>query len=232
MDRAFKTESTDGDQCGDLSANASTILPINQIVCGHAAEVMATWPSRSIDLIITSPPYWNAVIYDGVMPPWPSYQDYLDDLQTVWAECARVLRPNGKLCINAMAMPTVPQRLMRQETRVLKHIPGDIYHGIVTGTDLRFYEEFVWQKQTSKLMMLGAGRRPRPGNSIACNSTERITIYVKPGKPRKFPASVIAANEMPQAIKRDLAQQVWCMIPARNKHQTKVPETQEIYHVR
>jgi len=50
--------------------------------------------------------------------------------------------------------------------------------GIVTGTDLRFYEEFVWQKQTSKLM-LGAGRRPRPGNNIACNATERITIYVK-----------------------------------------------------
>jgi hypothetical protein len=93
-----------------------------------------------------------------------------------------------------MAMP-VPQRLMRQETRVLKNIPGDIYHGIVTETDLRFYEEFVWQKQTSKLM-LGAGRRPRPGNNIACNTTERITVYVKSGKPRKFPTSVVAANEI------------------------------------
>ena len=74
---------------------------------------MAGWPSKSIDLIITSPPYWDAAIYDGEMPPWPSYQAYLDDMQTVWVECARVLRPNGKLCINAMAMP-IPQRLMRQ----------------------------------------------------------------------------------------------------------------------
>src|SRR6516164_8442420 len=73
--------------------------------------------------------------------------------------------------------------------------------------------------------MLGAGRRPRPGNNIACNTTERITVYVKPGKPRKFPASVVAANEMPQAIKRDLAQQVWCMIPARSKdHRAPFPE--------
>jgi hypothetical protein len=72
---------------------------------------------------------------------------------------------------------------------------------------------------------LGAGQRPRPGNNIACNTTERITIYVKPGKPRKFPASVIAANEMPQAIKRDLAQQVWCMIPACSKdHRAPFPE--------
>jgi DNA modification methylase len=65
---------------------STTALPINQIVCGHAAEVIASWPSRSIDLIITSPPYWDAVIYDGEMPPWRSYRAYLDDLQTVWVE--------------------------------------------------------------------------------------------------------------------------------------------------
>ena len=53
-------------------------------------------------------------------------------LMLVQANTPRVLRPNGKLCINAMAMP-IPQRLMRRETRVLKNIPGDIWHGIVTG---------------------------------------------------------------------------------------------------
>jgi hypothetical protein len=38
-------------------------------------------------------------------------------------------------------------------------------------------------------------------------------------------ARVIAANEMPQAVKRDLAQQVWCMIPARSKdHPAPFPE--------
>ena len=54
-------------------ARDAAALRLNQIVCGHAAEVMAGWPSKSIDLIITSPPYWDAVIYDGEMPPWPSY---------------------------------------------------------------------------------------------------------------------------------------------------------------
>ena len=91
-------------------ARDAAALRLNQIVCGHAAEVMAGWPSKSIDLIITSPPYWDAVIYDGEMPPWPSYQAYLDDMQTVWVECARVLRPNGKLCINAMAILQAPIR--------------------------------------------------------------------------------------------------------------------------
>jgi DNA modification methylase len=51
-----------------MLAREGTTLPLNQIVCGHAREVMATWPSNSVDLIVTSPPYWNAIIYDGEMP--------------------------------------------------------------------------------------------------------------------------------------------------------------------
>ena len=39
-----------------MRARDTAALPLNQIVCGHAATVMASWPSRSIDLIITSPP--------------------------------------------------------------------------------------------------------------------------------------------------------------------------------
>ena len=44
--RALETENTN-DQHGGLSnaAAVATALPINQIVCDHAAEVMATWPS-------------------------------------------------------------------------------------------------------------------------------------------------------------------------------------------
>jgi modification methylase len=73
----------------------------NRLLVGHAAEVLVTFPDACIDLIITSPPYWDAVKYDGGKSPWRSYDAYLEDMQSVWNECARVLRPNGKLCINA-----------------------------------------------------------------------------------------------------------------------------------
>jgi site-specific DNA-methyltransferase (adenine-specific) len=33
-------------------------LPINQIIHGHAREVLRQLPSQSVDMIITSPPYW------------------------------------------------------------------------------------------------------------------------------------------------------------------------------
>ena len=50
-------------------------------------------------LIITSPPYWTAVEYDGGKSPWHSYGQYLADMQTVWGQCARVLRPSGRLIV-------------------------------------------------------------------------------------------------------------------------------------
>ena len=203
----------------------SRFPPMNQIIVGHAASVMAGWPSRSIDNIICSPPYWTAVTY-SIEHSWRLYEDYLADMQRVWVECARVLRPNGKLCINAMIMPVPqPKPNRTQEPRRLLDIPVDIQNGILAKTDLRLFEKFTWQKQTSP-NMFGAGLRP--GNNIANNTTESITIYVKPGKPRKFASSVIAANRMSGVIKRDLIQQVWFMYPEdvkrRGGHPAPFPE--------
>jgi modification methylase len=146
------------------------------IICGHAAQVLTSLCPGSIDLVITSPPYWQSD--DG-----SSYDGYISDLQSVWNECARVLRPNGKLCINAPIMP-VPKAVIQQHTRALKNIAFDIEHRILTETDLELYSLFVWQKQTSKMMF---GSYPYPGNPIENNTIEFINIYVKPGKPPKFP---------------------------------------------
>jgi len=38
-------------------------LPLNQILCGDCVEVMQTWPADSIDLVVTSPPYWGLRSY-------------------------------------------------------------------------------------------------------------------------------------------------------------------------
>src|SRR6202011_2513178 len=88
----------------------------DKILVGHAAKVMADWPVSCVDCVITSPPHWTAVTYSQGASPWSSYEAYLDDMQSVWNECARVLRPNGKMCINAPLMP-IPQAIIRQDTR-------------------------------------------------------------------------------------------------------------------
>ena len=182
---------------------------VDQLLVGHAATVMAELPTGSLDLIITSPPYWTAVEYAGGKNSSTSYEDYLADLQTVWRQCARVLRPNGKLCINAPVMP-IPQTVIRQQTRHLKNIAFDVEHKLLAETDLERYALFVWQKQTSKMMF---GSYPYPGNLIENNTIEFINVYVKPGKPPKFPRDVKEANALSRAEWLDLTQQVWFMYP-------------------
>jgi modification methylase len=182
---------------------------VNRLFTGHAADVLSRFPDGCIDLVITSPPYWTAVEYDQGQSPWASYEGYLTDMQAVWRECARVLRPNAKLCINAPLMP-IPKQVIQQHTRHLKNIAFDMENRILIETDLQRYSLFVWQKQTSKMMF---GSYPCPGNIIENNTIEFINVYVKPGKPRKFDAAVKDANELTRTEWLDLTQQVWFMYP-------------------
>ena len=57
---------------------------------------------KSVQLVITSPPYWqlkdygygNQIGFDD------SYEDYINNLNLVWNECYRVLDNGCRLCIN------------------------------------------------------------------------------------------------------------------------------------
>jgi DNA modification methylase len=196
---------------------------LDQILVGHAAKVLADFPVDCIDCIITSPPHYNAVTYSqGVT--WSSYGTYLADMQSVWTECARVLRPNGKLCVNAPLMP-IPQAIIKQDTRHLKNIAFDIEHGILSQTKLQRYGLFIWRKQTSKQMF---GSYPHPGNLLENNTSEFINVYVKPGKPPKFSAERKAANKLTDALWTDLIQQIWNVHPSDVKrvhgHPAPFPE--------
>jgi len=65
---------------------------------------MAEVPDGSIDFFITSPPYWNLKKYgngDGREEIGQSdYEDYLDDLCSVWSECYRCASENAVLVVN------------------------------------------------------------------------------------------------------------------------------------
>ena len=200
-------------------SDATFECPTNRLIPGDGAEVLQKFPAGAIDLVVTSPPYWTAVEYDGAARPWPSYESYLVDMQRVWSQCARVLRPNGKLCINAPLLP-IPKTIVAQHTRHLKNIAADMEQKILLETDLERYGLFVWQKQTSKMMF---GSYPHPGNILENNTVEFIHVYVKPGAPPKFPRDVKAANRLSRTEWLDLTQQVWFIYPQDVKREGEHP---------
>ncbi len=60
-------------------------LPLNQIICGDAIEVMKKFPSNSVDIVVTSPPY------DSVR----DYKGFSLDLHTAGKEICRILKDGG-----------------------------------------------------------------------------------------------------------------------------------------
>ena len=65
------------------------------------ARDLAWIPDTSVHLVVTSPPYWTLKQYrksEGQMGEIEDYERFLDELDKVWRECARVLVPGGRVC--------------------------------------------------------------------------------------------------------------------------------------
>jgi len=77
-------------------------MELNIILEGKALEVIKTFPDKSIDAVITSPPYWMKRDYgwDGQWGMEPTFQMYLENLWSLMDEIYRVLKDTGTVWIN------------------------------------------------------------------------------------------------------------------------------------
>jgi len=65
------------------------------------ARDLSWLPDCSVHLVVTSPPYWTLKEYaenDRQMGAIGDYEQFLEELDRVWAECFRVLAPGGRIC--------------------------------------------------------------------------------------------------------------------------------------
>lgn len=80
-----------------------SVLPTpDTIYVGDAAAVMRDWPAGFVDLVLTSPPYFNLRDYGvaGQIGLESSVDEYTVRLLEVVGECGRVLKPTGSLYLN------------------------------------------------------------------------------------------------------------------------------------
>ena len=77
-------------------------LKLDYIYQGDALEVLKTFPSESIDMCITSPPYWNMRDYgvDGQLGNEETFKEYLNKLQLIFNEVYRILKKKGSCYVN------------------------------------------------------------------------------------------------------------------------------------
>ena len=71
-------------------------------LCGDSSEVLKSFPSNSIDMIMTSPPYWGQREYESMngIGVELDYKEYINNLLCVTFELHRVLKSAGSFWLN------------------------------------------------------------------------------------------------------------------------------------
>jgi len=78
-------------------------LPLNQILCGDCEKLLPGFPENSIDLAVTSSPYWGLREYgigENQLGLEPHPQMFIDHLVEICREIKRVLKPWGSFWLN------------------------------------------------------------------------------------------------------------------------------------
>lgn len=140
----------------------------NHQIIFQNANKMTSIDDEAVDLVVTSPPYPMIEMWDDIMALQnPKIKDYLSsspsiafelmhqELDRIWDQCYRVLKPGGFMCINiGDATRTVNGdfALYNNHTRIVKHC-----------VDLGFNNlpNIIWRKQTNAPnKFMGSGMLP------------------------------------------------------------------------
>jgi DNA modification methylase len=118
-------------------------LFLGDCICG-----MAMLPEKSIDLVVTSPPYNLGTNYDGGYDDGQDREIYLDWCAQWTAQVRRVLQPNGSFFLNigsAPANPLLPFQIVLELTRGGFVLQNVIHHQIN-----RHRRPLTWAFQTDQ----------------------------------------------------------------------------------
>lgn len=180
-----------------------------EVINGDCLDIMRAMPSNSVNLIVTSPPYFNAKDYSQ----WKSYADYLAFMEQVFIEAFRVLSPGRMMCINSSSVIVAREKRSARSQRF--NIPADL-HGLCKG--FWFVEEIIWQKPegaaTGRNRRFTVDRNPLMWK--ANPDTERIGIYQKPIA--KLNDAIIRSYQKHRVELNIRNGEVWKINPKSSKH--------------
>lgn len=153
----------------------------HKIIIGDARR-MRHVADDSIQLVVTSPPYWQLKDYGNARQIGfgQSYEDYINHLNLVWAECYRVLQGGCRLCVNigdqfARSVYYGRYKVIPIKTEIIKFCEslGFDYMGAI-----------IWQKTATMNTSGGGavmGSFPYPRNGIVKLDYESILLFKKIG---------------------------------------------------
>jgi len=198
----------------------------NTIGLGDCVDLMETMPANSVDLIFTSPPYFNA---RPEYSEYEQYEEYLHKMRHVMRRAHRVLNDGRFFVMNTA--PVLLRRASRSEASKRIAVPFDL-HRIFVEEGYDFIEDIIWLKPEGAGWATGRGRRfaadRNPLQYKAVPVTEYVLVYRKrtdlliDWHIRNHPdRQAVAASKIGDDYERT---NVWRIQPATNsKHPAAFP---------
>lgn len=189
---------------------------IHQGDCARMAEL----PDGVIDLVVAGPPYWRLIDYQAFArdrvrreAQGATYEAFLGDLRTWFAEVFRVLRP-GRYCAVNLATVRLEGRVHALPFHAVK---------VLEEVGFEFCWEIVWHKpaggrRSARTFM----SRPFAGSYVPNNVVEYVLVFRKqPNK--KFATRADLVKHLDNAIvidevfRKEISNNVWHFMPAQGR---------------
>ncbi len=198
-------------------------ITTHKIFFGDAKSVLQKHvASESIQLMVTSPPYWNVRDYGHPLQIGynDSLEEYLAKLDEVWREVVRVLLPDGKLALNIGNIYYSEPGEKRRTTANLTLLAWDRLNRF---KELRFMGTIYWKKTTSREGAVLFGSYPYPPNFMISNAVEPIFVFRKRGQ-RVVPREVKERSKITLEEFRSFRDALWQINgAAADKHTAAFP---------
>jgi DNA modification methylase len=147
------------------------------VMQGDSETVLADLPTESVNLVFTSPPYYNA---RPDYAEYASYEEYLDKMRSVIRQCHRLLSEGRFFVINVA--PVLIRRKNRNESSRRIAVPFDL-HRLFIEEGFDFIDDIIWEKPSGAGWATGRGRRfaadRNPLQYKAVPVTEYVLVYRK-----------------------------------------------------
>ena len=176
----------DKGRMGEIEQAVKSLPSEHELYQGDARE-LSMLDTESIELVVTSPPYFNLKEYENAsggadqLGDIADYEAFNREIDTVWRECYEKLQPGGRLCV-------VVGDVLRSRSEYGRHRVLPLHATIQEHTREIGFDNLapiIWYKIGNASLESGGNARflgkPYEPGAVIKNDIEYVLLFRKPG---------------------------------------------------